>query len=43
MYQYPAASGTLYQGRNEIFREHQGAATITWGYGVPEMQCKKKP
>jgi uncharacterized protein len=42
MYQYPTASGTLYQGRNEIFREHQGIAAITWGYGEKEMQCKQK-
>jgi len=37
----PSGSGTRYQGRNETFWEHQGAATITWGYGQPEMQCKK--
>ena len=42
MYQKPAASGTRYQGRNESFWEHQGEARITWGYGAPEMLCKKK-
>ncbi|MBV5330048.1 MAG: MliC family protein [Chlorobium sp.] len=39
----PSGSGTRYQGRNETFWEHQGAATITWGYGQPEMHCKKAP
>jgi uncharacterized protein len=39
----PSGSGTRYQGRNETFWEHQGAATITWGYGEPEMHCKKAP
>ncbi len=37
----PSASGTKYQGRNETFWEHQGEATITWGYEAPEMHCKK--
>jgi uncharacterized protein len=39
MFRQPAASGTKYQGRNESFWEHQGEATITWGYGAPEMRC----
>ena len=39
----PSGSGTRYQGRNETFWEHQGAATITWGYGQPEMQCEIEP
>lgn len=39
----PSGSGTKYQGRNETFWEHQGEATITWGYGQPEMHCKKTP
>ena len=39
MYQQPAASGTRYQGRNETFCEHQGAAKVTWGYGANEMTC----
>lgn len=39
MYQQPSASGARYQGRNETFWEHQGVATITWGYGGPEMHC----
>ena len=42
MYLQPAASGTRYQGPNESFWEHQGEATITWGYGAPEMRCTKK-
>jgi uncharacterized protein len=41
MYRQPGASGTTYQGRNESFREHQGEARITWGYGSPEMHCVK--
>ncbi|WP_114948390.1 MliC family protein [Microvirga calopogonii] len=37
----PSGSGARYQGRNESFWEHQGEASITWGYGAPEMRCKK--
>jgi uncharacterized protein len=40
MYVQPSASGAKYQGRNESFWEHQGEATITWGYEAPEMRCK---
>lgn len=29
------------KGRNESFWEHQGEATIVWGYQAPEMRCKK--
>ena len=43
MLQQPATSGTRYQGRNESFWEHQGAATVVWGYGAPEMRCQKVP
>lgn len=42
MFQQPAASGTRYQGRNESFWEHQGEATLTWGYGAPAMRCEEK-
>ncbi|HQR56878.1 MAG TPA: MliC family protein [Burkholderiaceae bacterium] len=42
MFQQIAASGAKYQGRNESFWEHQGVATITWGYGAPEMRCTLK-
>jgi len=31
------------KGRNETFGEHQGEASITWGYGTPQMRCKKAP
>ena len=43
MYLAPSASGSKYQGRNETFWEHQGEATIVWGYGSPEMRCSKRP
>jgi len=43
MYLQPSGSGTRYQGRNETFWEHQGEASITWGYGAPTMQCQKVP
>jgi uncharacterized protein len=43
MYLQPSASGTKYQGRNETFWEHQGQVSITWGYGKPQMRCKKAP
>jgi len=42
MYLERSASGTKYQGRNESFREHQGTARVTWGYGAPEMRCVEK-
>ena len=43
MHSVVSASGSKYQGRNEIFWEHQGEATITWGYEAPELTCKKHP
>jgi uncharacterized protein len=43
MYLQPAGTGTKYQGRNETFWEHHGEALVTWGYGAPEMHCKKVP
>jgi uncharacterized protein/heat shock protein HslJ len=42
MLQQPAASGTRYQGRNESLWEHQGEATVVWGYGAPEMRCRTR-
>jgi uncharacterized protein len=42
MYAQPAASGSKYQGRNESFWEHQGEATVVWGYEAPQMKCTKK-
>ncbi|WP_245000477.1 MliC family protein [Marinobacter daepoensis] len=39
MYLQPSASGSKYQGRNEMFWEHQGQATIVWGHDAPDMQC----
>jgi uncharacterized protein len=29
--------------RNESLWEHQGEASIVWGYGSPEMRCSRKP
>ena len=43
MYLEPSGSGSKYQGRNESFWEHQGEATVVWGYGSPEMRCAKRP
>jgi uncharacterized protein len=43
MYLQQSGSGSSYQGRNESFWEHQGEALIAWGYGAPEMRCKKRP
>jgi uncharacterized protein len=43
MYLRPSGSGTKYQGRNETYWEHQGEASITWGYGASQMRCKKAP
>jgi len=43
MYLEPSASGSRYQGRNETFWEHQGEATVIWGFGAPAMQCRRAP
>lgn len=43
MVQQAAASGSRYQGRNEWFWEHQGEATVVWGYGAAEMRCRPQP
>jgi hypothetical protein len=37
MFLQPSGCGTRYKGRNETFRELQGEARVTWGYGAPEM------
>lgn len=42
MYLQPTASGTKYVGQNEIFWEHQGQATLQWGYNAPQMTCTIK-
>lgn len=39
MVQTVSASGAKYAGPNELFWEHQGKATIRWGYDAPEMPC----
>jgi uncharacterized protein len=41
MFQERSASGTRYVGRNELLWEHQGQATIRWGFDAPEMACVK--
>jgi len=43
MYLEPSGSGSKYKGRNESFWEHQGEATVVWGYGAPEMRCVRAP
>ena len=43
MYLQPGGGGRKYQGRNETFSENQGKVAITWGYGTPQMGCKKAP
>ncbi len=40
MYRVPSASGAKYQGRNETLWEKGGKATVTWGYGAPDMECE---
>ena len=42
MYLQPSSSGSKYQGRNESFWEHHGEAIVVWGYGNPEMRCRKR-
>lgn len=41
MTQQRAASGAHYVGRNESFWEHQGEATVVWGWQGPELHCVK--
>jgi len=41
MFLQPSASGSRYVGRNESLWEHQGEATVVWGYQAPEMHCVK--
>jgi uncharacterized protein len=36
-----AASGARYVGRNESYWEHQGQATIVWGYQTKEVTCRQ--
>ena len=43
MYQQPSDSGVKYLGRNESLGEHQTETCITWGYGMLESHCKRKP
>ncbi|MCB1789659.1 MAG: MliC family protein [Gammaproteobacteria bacterium] len=43
MFLQPSASGAKYAGRNESFWEHHGEARVTWGYGAPEISCRKLP
>jgi uncharacterized protein len=43
MYQVRSGSGAKYEGQNNLFWEHQGQATIRWGYGAAEMNCRKSP
>jgi len=38
----PSASGSKYQGRNEVFWEHQGEAMLAWGFEAPEMKCSRQ-
>lgn len=42
MYSVCSASGSKYRGRNESFWEHDGEATIVWGYQAPKMHCVQR-
>ncbi len=39
MFLQAAASGSKYQGRNEMLWDHHGEAVITWGFDSPKMHC----
>lgn len=41
MYQQPSTSGIKYQGRNEVFWEHQSKAQIVWGYSAQRWSVEK--
>nr|WP_010133571.1 MliC family protein [Microbulbifer agarilyticus] len=43
MYLEPSASGTRYKGKNDSFWEHQGQASLVWGYGAAEISCMPNP
>jgi len=43
MYLKPSGSGSKYEGNNESVWIKRDEALIVWGYGSPEMKCKKKP
>ena len=43
MLQTVSGSGARYEGRNELFWEHQGEATLRWGrdgHDGPDMRCR---
>ena len=42
MYQQSGGSGLKYLGRNETLWEQQAKTIITWGYGAPELHCKRR-
>ncbi|MCB1956003.1 MAG: MliC family protein [Rhodocyclaceae bacterium] len=39
MFRQPGASGARYEGGNEAFWEHQGEATLRWGFEAAEIHC----
>jgi len=39
----PAASGSLYQGRNVTFWTKDDEATLTWGWEAPRLRCEIRP
>lgn len=43
LYRQPSGSGAKYAGSDVLLWEHQGEATIVWGYGAPEMRCSVAP
>jgi uncharacterized protein len=40
LYRQPSGSGARYEGRNIALWEHHGEATLVWGYGAKELQCR---
>ena len=38
---HQVVNGAKYHGQNNLFCEHQGQATIRWGFEAPELHCKK--
>jgi uncharacterized protein len=43
MTQQPAASGTLWQGRNESLHEKGPDALVVWGWQAPVLRCSRLP
>jgi uncharacterized protein len=42
MYLEPGMSGARYVRKSQSFWEHQGEALVSWGFDMPEIQCRTR-